>query len=270
MSLSSTLVLSGTALVSIGSCLVAWFLAHAGINLVVKIKNSSPAQRVIARLQRLGSTDTDEEKIELADRLLIRFVQNKTSFGLYIVGGVILSGALSLVSLDLCYFTSVITLIFLIIWLQNRKNMAKKISTESFLFVQNLRLRVLHREDLFRALSDMVSGDLTSIGKPLDLLLHTNYQSNMPSLMRHLAETMDLPLFNDLANQVDLATSGRISLNEALELVEDRAIREMNLELNQSNRDALSKLTIFSIVAILLPAIIGFGVPLVTILSAMK
>lgn len=266
--LSTILVYLGTGLVFLGSCLVSRFLAVKGIDLVVKIKNSVPAQRVFARLQNIGSADTDEEKIELADRLMKRFVRTSSFSGWYVVAVGALAAALSLVSLDACYFVGVIAIIIIVVWLQSRKNISKKITTHSWLFVQNFHLRLSHRQDLYQALSDMVSGDLTPLGKPLELLLQTHYQSNLPNLLRHMAEVTNLPLFFDLADQIDLATAGRVSLQEAVRQVEERSLREMNLESREDARSTISTLTIFSIIAIMLPVIVGFGAPLVTLLSA--
>jgi len=266
--LSTVLLYLGTGLVFVGSCVVARFLSLKVIDLVIKIKDSAPAQRVFARLQNIGSADTDEEKIELADRLMTRFVRSSSFSGWYIVGLGAVAAALSLVSLDACYFMSIVAIIALVFWLQSRKIMAKKISTNSWLFVQNFHLRLAHRQDLYQALSDMVSGDLTPLGKPLELLLQTHYQSNIPNLLRHMAEITNLPLFLDLADQIDLATAGRVSLQDAVKQVEERSLREMNLESREDARSSVSRLTVFSIIAILLPVAVGFGIPLITLLSA--
>lgn len=252
-----------TALIVFGGYLV--FRAVLGwlFRLAVKIYDASPRRRMLARMREVGPADTDEVKIEKADLLLRDFVKVDPFPSWIVVGAIVFSLGMAFAWPTIGYWLCIVSGVALFFWWRGRSSRARKVRSASWLFVQNLRLRLMHHKNLQLALQDIQSSDITPLNEPIKTLLSTHLQTDPSQLFQHVAEVIDQPLFYELSSQIASARNGRIPYWDAVALVEKRSFEEMINVNREDLRGTVTRLSITSILVYLAAIIVGFVLPLI-------
>jgi len=264
--MGDTILWLSTALFVGGTYLVLKVLIDWLSKVSVKLYNNSPRRQTLSRLRTIGAADTDEVKIEKADFLLSEFV-NLNPIPVWVVGGsIVVSITLAFLWPDIGYWACVASVILLVFWWKARITRSRKIRTGSWLFVQNLHLRLMYRKNLELALKDVQNSDVTPLGAPFSALLSTYLQNDVPELFQHMARTLNLPLFFELSDQIRLSSNGRTTYWDAVGMVEKRSFEDMFSDNQEDVRATVSRLSITTIIAYLTAIAIAFGFPLVNLI----